>query len=364
MKAARATDNLPPMPAPLPDSGPLYRVAERVRRKAISLLGGMADDSAAQPAPTDALDTALRMLYPTREPTDLRAQSRALVGDGPADLHDVRRLLSTFDRQFFPSPVSVRFGPEDIVTHRLENGMTIFLDREDGAVSRPLLNGDYEAHLLPIFEEFCRPGMTVVDVGANVGLYTLVASGLVGTSGRVVAVEPSSENCRLILLSVDANQAGNVELLPVALDRRRGWANLSGHFGSNGGLVAEDPSSLASGWSEIVASFALDDLVDGQVDFLKIDVEGAEGRVVAGAQRILETSRPIVTTELSLEMLPRVSGISGEEYLEGFASLGYRICLLNRETGRADAPTTAAQLLADWKDPLQIEDLLLLPPDH
>jgi FkbM family methyltransferase len=357
------------MPVPLPDSGPLHRLAGRVRRKGISLLGGTTvDDAVPAAAPGTplgtALDTALALLYPTRDPAELRAQAQALVGDGVADLHDVRRLLSTFDRQFFPSPVSVRFGPDDIVKHRLENGMTIFLDREDGAVSRPLLNGDYEAHLLPIFEEFCRPGMTVVDVGANVGLYTLMASGLVGEAGRVVAVEPNSENCRLILLSLDANQAGNVELLPVALDRRRGWSNLSSHFGSNGGLVAEDASSLASGWSEIVASFALDDLVQGQVDFLKIDVEGAEGRVVAGAQGILETSRPIVTTELSLEMLPRVSGISGEEYLDGFAALGYRICLLNRETGRADAPTTPAQLLAEWKDPLQIEDLLLLPPDR
>jgi FkbM family methyltransferase len=350
------------MPAPLPDPGPLHRLAGKARRKTIALLGGTTDDAGPPPAPSDGLDTALALLYPTRSPADLHAQAQALVGDGVSDLGDVRRLLSTFDRQFFPSPVSVRFGPDDIVTHRLENGMTIYLDREDGAVSRPLLNGDYEAHLLPIFAEYCRSGMTVVDVGANVGLYTLVASGLVGSSGRVVALEPNSENCRLILLSLDANQATNVELLPVALDRQRGWSNLSGHFGSNGGLVGEDPSSLASGWSEIVPSFALDDLVDGHVDFLKIDVEGAEGRVVAGAQRILETSRPIVTTELSLEMLPRVSGLSGEEYLEGFAALGYRICLLNRETGRPDAPTTAAELLANWQDPLQIEDLLLLPP--
>jgi len=308
------------------------------------------------------VDAALGMLYPTRDPSDLHAHAQTLVGDRIGDLHDIRQLLTTFDRQFFPSPVAVRFGPDDIVTHRLDNGMTIFLDREDGAVSRPLLNGDYEAHLIPIFRQFCRPGMTVIDVGANVGLYTLVASGLVGSSGRVVAVEPSSENCRLILLSLDANQATNVELLPVALDRDRGWSNLSGHFGSNGGLVGGDPSSLASGWSEIVPTFALDDLVDGRVDFLKIDVEGAEGRVVAGAQGILATSRPIVTTELSLEMLLRVSGISGEEYLDRFESLGYRISLLNRETGQADPPVTASQLLKEWRDPLQIEDLLLLPP--
>jgi hypothetical protein len=62
-------------------------------------------------------------------------------------------------------------------------------------------------------------------------------------------------------------------------------------------------------------------------------------------------------------MLPRVSGISGEEYLGAFEALGYRICLLNRSTGQPDPPTTGAQLLKEWADPLQIEDLLLLPPE-
>jgi hypothetical protein len=60
-------------------------------------------------------------------------------------------------------------------------------------------------------------------------------------------------------------------------------------------------------------------------------------------------------------MLPRVSGISGEEYLGGFEALGYSLCLLNRETGQPDPPTSVADLLSSWKDPLQIEDLLLLP---
>ena len=302
------------MPEPLPDSGSARSLAGRLRRKVVSRLGGVVPTTGgADGLPPDslALNAALTMLYPSREASDLHAPAHALVGDAVVDLHGLRQILSTFDRQFFPSPVTVRFGPDDIVTHRLDNGITLFLDREDGAVSRPILAGDYEAHLVPVFERFCRPGMTVVDVGANVGLYSLLASRLVG---------------------------------------------------SNGGLVSGDVPSLTSGWSEIVPTFALDDLVEGPVDFLKIDVEGAEGRVVAGAQRILKTSRPVVATELSLEMLPRVSGISGEEYLAGFEALGYRICLLNRGTGLPDPPTTAAQLLKDWADPLQIEDLLLLPP--
>src|SRR5277367_4558563 len=240
------------MPEPLPDSGPAHSISGRLRRKIVSRLGGVvptAGDDDSRPPDSLGLDAALTMLYPSREAADLHGPAHALVGDAVIDLHGLRRILSTFDRQFFPSPVTVRFGPDDIVTHRLDNGITLFLDREDGAVSRPILAGDYEAHLVPVFERFCRPGMTVVDVGANLGLYTLLASKLVGPTGRVVAIEPSSENCRLILLSVEANRAENVELLPLALDRGRGWSNLSGHFGSNGGLVAGGVAGLTSGWS-------------------------------------------------------------------------------------------------------------------
>ena len=213
-----------------------------------------------------------------------------------------------------------------------------------------------------MFQQFCRPGMTVVDVGANVGLYTLLASALVGSAGRVVAVEPSSENCRLILLSLEANEAANVELFPVALDRARGWSNLSGHFGSNGGLVPADPSSLASGWSEIVPTFALDDLVDGPVHFLKIDVEGAEGRVVAGAQRILRRRDPSWPPSSASRCCPRVSGISGEEYLDGLRGPGLPDLPLQPRNRPARSPDHGSALLRNWGDPLQIEDLLLLPP--
>jgi FkbM family methyltransferase len=353
------------MPDSLPDAGPVGTVSGRLRRRLTvhpngALLSGRTE--AQTPLGYLPLDAVLGMIYPTRDPSEMHAQAHALVGDF-VNLHGLRQILSSFDRQFYPTPATVHFGPDEVITHRLDNGITIYLDPEDGAVSRPIVAGDYEAHLLPAFKQYCKPGMVVVDIGANVGLYTMLASTLVGPSGRVVSIEPSSENCRLILLSLAANQVRNVEVLPLALDRARGWSNLSGHFGSNGGLVPTDAANVASGRCEIVATFPLDDLVEGRVDFLKIDVEGAEGRVVAGAQRILETWRPIVTTELSLEMLGRVSGIGGEEYLETFAKLGYRISILNRSTGLPDAPTTAQHIMKDWADPLQIEDLLLLPPD-
>jgi FkbM family methyltransferase len=199
----------------------------------------------------------------------------------------------------------------------------------------------------------------VVDVGANLGYYSLLASRLVGPSGRVVALEPNSENCRLLLSSLRLNDITNVQLLPVAADRGRGWAYYSTHVGSNGGLIEAD--DLLSHPGNVVPTFRLDDLVEGPVGFLKMDVEGAEGRVVQGAARIIERDRPIVTTELKDEMLRRVSGISVAEYLGSFEKLGYTPSLLEKATGAEKPYVSVAELLADWGEADELRDVLLLP---
>jgi len=205
--------------------------------------------------------------------------------------------------------------------------------------------------------------MTVVDVGANIGYYSVLASTLVGESGRVLAVEPSSENCRLVAINADRNGAGNLELLPVALSDRRGWSYFSANVGSNGALRAEDFETLRIGHGVVVPTFRLDDLVEGPVHFMKLDIEGGEGLALRGAQRIVETYRPIITTELSREMLRRVSGMEPEDLLIPLEELGYRIVLLGKEDVGQDEFVSAKELLEGWDDIIRIEDLLLVPSD-
>jgi FkbM family methyltransferase len=200
--------------------------------------------------------------------------------------------------------------------------------------------------------------MTVVDVGANLGYFSLLASKLVGAEGRVVALEPNSENCRLLLSSLRLGAISNVELFPVAAAEAPGWAYYATHVGSNGGLV--DDGDLLSRFGNVVPTFRLDDLVRGKVDLLKMDVEGAEGRVVQGATRVIEKDRPIVTTELKEEMLQRVSGRSVADYLGYFGDLGYLPTLLDKESGEERPYQSMGELLDDWvRDDLR--DVLLLP---
>ena len=310
------------------------------------------------PAPRGiTYDQLVDLLYPTL-PDELRpAVDEAAAGD-LARPSTIRRMLGTIEHQMAPTAFSVQLAEGDAVRCEV-GGVELFADAADAAVTPGLLSGRYEVHLSAVFEKYCTSGMTVVDVGANLGYYSLLASRLVGPSGRVVALEPNSENCRLLLSSLRLNDITNVQLLPVAADAATGWAYYSTHVGSNGGLIED--AELLSHPGTIVPAFRLDELVQGPVGFLKMDVEGAEGRVVQGATGLIARDRPIVTTELKDEMLRRVSGTTVADYLGYFEELGYTPSLLEKATGAEKPYASVAELLADWGETDELRDVLLLP---
>lgn len=302
-------------------------------------------------------DELVSLIYPSL-PDELRAQVDAAATGDLSRATTIRRMLGTIEHQRAPTAFSVQLMEQDAVRCRV-GPVELFADVADAAVTPGLRSGEYEPHLTAVFERYCEAGATVVDVGANLGYFTLLAAHLVGPKGRVVALEPNSENCRLLLSSLRVSGMTNVELLPVAADAAAGWAYYSTHVGSNGGLVDDDELLARPG--TVIPTFPLDDLVPGPVALLKMDVEGAEGRVVKGATRIIERDRPIITTELKEEMLGRVSGMSVAEYLGYFERLGYTPALLEKDTGAEKPYPSVAALLADWGDSDELRDVLLVP---
>jgi FkbM family methyltransferase len=336
------------------DSGWRSRAKTRLkplRDRVVRRLGGTVPERGL------SYEQVVHLLYP-----DLPAHRRAAVdAAGAGDLSQVatiRRMLGAVEHQDAPTPFSVQIMRDEVLRCAV-GPVELLCDPADGAVAPGLRSGSYEPHLTAVFERFCRPGMTVVDVGANLGYFTVLASRLVGPAGRVVAVEPNSDNCRLLLSSLRAQGIANVDLLPVACDAATGWAYYSSHVGSNGGLI--DDRDLLARPGVVVPTFRLDDLVQGPVGLLKLDVEGAEGRVVRGATALIERDRPIVTSELKQEMLERVSDLSLAEYLGYFEQLGYRAIMLDATTGAETPYPNMAALLDEWTDLEEIADILLLP---
>ena len=208
--------------------------------------------------------------------------------------------------------------------------------------------------------QLLKPGDTFIDVGANIGVHVARAAQLVGSSGRVIAVEPNTENCRLLLLTIQKNSFHNVTLIPSALSDTGDWTWFGTHIGSNGGALPCNNETLIEGFGFIVPIRRLDDIAPPGTTVIKIDVEGAEVSVLKSGLQTIQRDRPSVVMEFSCEMVRRVSNIDPRETLHWMTTLGYEISVIDKQSHETVA-TTADQLIDEWGSLPRIEDLLLTP---
>ncbi|MDJ0747768.1 MAG: FkbM family methyltransferase [Xenococcaceae cyanobacterium MO_167.B27] len=151
--------------------------------------------------------------------------------------------------------------------------------------------GSYEYDKQLLFEQTITPGSTVYDLGGHVGFYTLLASVLVGNTGKVISFEPLPDNLKYLKKHLQINNISNTQIVEAAVCERNGIAyfethnsSFQGHLGSNGTLQ--------------VKTVSLDELITKEKlpipNYLKIDVEGAEVQVLQGAKQILTEFHPTI----------------------------------------------------------------------
>jgi FkbM family methyltransferase len=150
--------------------------------------------------------------------------------------------------------------------------------------------GTYELPKQLAMLRFIRAGMVCYDVGANVGFYTLLFSHLAGTGGKVLAFEPFPRNVALLRRHIEMNRCANVTVFDSAVGDREGTV-----------LFEEAPSASMGRVSArgrlAVQCRRLDQIMSEDLpppDLIKIDVEGSESAVLAGALEILQKHKPIV----------------------------------------------------------------------
>jgi FkbM family methyltransferase len=164
-----------------------------------------------------------------------------------------------------------------------------------------------------LIEHVVQPGMIAVDVGANVGLHTLGLARRVGAAGRVHALEPEPANFKLLAHAVKHAHADNVRLHQVAASDTPGTLTLY-LSDANRGDHRTSPAAEARR-SFTVNAVLLDELLrdEPRVDFMKIDVQGAEVAVFRGFKKTLERNPQIgVLAELCPELLRRAGSSAGE----------------------------------------------------
>ena len=257
-----------------------------------------------------------------------------------------------------------RLAPERLTTVRrfeIHDGV-IVNGRLSDIISRSLyLYGAFEYASMEAFKMLTRPGDIVVDAGAHIGTYTLAASRLVGPTGSVLAFEPDHANRELLRLNVNANHASNVTIHDVALFNRTTRLPLQGTpQESNSGLPSLSRDGREDKRWPLVPCRPLDEVLDesatSSVQVMKVDVEGAEAEVFAGADLTLRASRPDILFEVGDLEDTKLGATSPA--IELLRSIGYSIFGIRLRHGRPELdpiPQTApASLYIDaYREPWQ-----------
>jgi FkbM family methyltransferase len=221
-------------------------------------------------------------------------------------------------------------------------GRTLNMDLRDEAVSSAIFaHGVWEPEETSFLEKALRPGMVFVDIGANIGYYTVMASSLVGSSGKVFAFEPDPRNFALLERNVAENFCQNVlaeQKAVAASSRRLSLYRSSSNFGDHrtyaplGSAVQRygaGPSPVA------VEAISLDDYFAGNptvIDFLKMDIQGSEYDAFVGMRRTLQQNYGItILTEFWPTGLKQ-AGVAPSAFLEAVRACEFMIYQL--EQGR------------------------------
>ncbi len=197
-----------------------------------------------------------------------------------------------------------------------------------------------EAFETKLFQSIVRKGMTVVDIGANLGCFTLIAANLVGKEGRVFAFEPDPENFSLLLKNIEANGHQNVKAFDTAISDKSGEIKLFLSEEHRGNHKIYDSGEGRRAIE--VQAIPLDTFFKKEpscIDVIKIDVEGAEAMVFAGMKQVIKANPQVA---IFIEFDPKTleaAGSSPKELLKMVKNHGFLTYIINEGKNRLELTT-------------------------
>lgn len=286
-------------------------VSAATSRGVRSGVGHMIDRSRLRAEATRARQISVRIL---EHPANAAHPGRALARAG---WWQVRK-------RAWPRPVDIAF-----------EGFTLRCHRDNSSASNVwYFTSRYDYPELTFLDRYLRLGDHVLDVGANIGTYSLFMAARIGVEGRVVAIEAEPVTVSRLRHNIAANGLeGRVVLHDVAVDSRPGQVEF---FNDLDVANAIAPSGDARGSSVTVRAATLDDLTagSGPLAVAKMDVEGVEVRALEGAASLLaRRSPPVWITEVIATQLRRF-GSTVDDLYRVFADAGYEPCVYDVDANR------------------------------
>jgi len=300
---------------PLPEHDDFRETTDHLRRRTVLL------------ATFAPIDVAGFRLYP--EPFESEDPWTKGPTARPALPRRIARFIASPNRRKYITLAlrARRLFPEMPIPLRLPFGAWWLAEKS--AMDHELTYGKFEPEEMGFVQRLLRPGMTVLDVGAHHGLYTLLLSKKVGGKGRVIAFEPSPRECRRLEKHLRFNHCSNVHVEHGAAGSEAGEADLYMTDGFQDWCNSLRPPALpGSTRIERVRVRRIDDALAEQgvsnVDFIKLDVEGGELAALNGATRLLQgESRPAILAEVQdVRTLPW--GYPAREILQFLIRMDYR----------------------------------------
>ena len=272
-------------------------------------------------------------------------------------------LISATTDQLRPSLFDLAATLTQLPATRVSSDVgALWLPAED-TVMRPWIEhyGVWEPIEASFLRARLKPGMTLLDIGANVGYFSILGARSVGPSGTVVAIEPEPANYALLCANIWEARVGNVEAIRAAASSFSGPLPLSVSHDNCG----DHRSFLERPGERVLAvpGVRVDELLeaDTRVDVIKIDIQGADHRAVLGMETVLARWKPVLLVEfwpLGIDEL----GDRPIDVLSYYRSLGFSVSLVD-EPGADSGWTLDAQLVETIRDSESgFATIILIPP--
>ncbi|MEO8127848.1 MAG: FkbM family methyltransferase [Bryobacteraceae bacterium] len=272
--------------------------------------------------------------YASEQSAQFQRTLEDLQGGFASGFEEIRTSLPSWDA--VAAHLS-RVRGSDNVTVTQVDGFIVGVPAEEWRVAAyHQFRGAMEPGLLRAFREAIQPGMVVVDVGANIGMFTLHAAQRTGSGGKVISIEPAPRPLAILKENVQVNgflEADIVNFLEIAVSDRTGTAQLTVYPGNWGHSTLFDAS--AAGQKLEVVTERLDDVlaVYPRIDVIKVDAEGAEPFILRGMHEVL-TRNPHL--RLFIEFAPnwlRRAGVEPVAFLDELTALGLAIQVVDEPSG-------------------------------
>jgi len=214
------------------------------------------------------------------------------------------------------------------VWHEFEPGLWMLLSIEDMTQETILLEDEWDPLLSELVKNTLCAGSVFVDVGANVGYFSLLAAHSVGNLGKVLAIEPNPTVANQLRANVERSKLSNVIVEQAACSDSHATETL--YIPDNNSLGKASLSKVNAGGiaSVEVSSTTLDELISNHslqnVTLVKIDVEGAELMVLRGMTETIKRLRPLIALELEPDLLAHL-GTTRDEVIAFVSSFSYSV---------------------------------------